>query len=82
MKNGQFYDFWPFLGRFCIFDPFFSFFWGFSNIFWTLGIMGVPTGQFTILHFFHFLIFLAVFGFLPRFWDFGSSGDLGTFWEC
>ena len=82
MKNGQFYDFLPFLGRFCIFDPFFRFLGGFQIFFGHWASWGVTTGQFTILHFFHFLIFLVVFGLLARFWDFGFSGDLGTFWEC
>ena len=79
LKNGHFYDFWAVLARFGIFGPFFSFFWAILNIFWTLNIMGDDHGS---IWFFALFSFLAVFGFLARFLDFGFSGDLGLFWEC
>ena len=70
---GSFWVVFVFLTRF------FRFLGGFQIFFGHWASWGVTTGQFTILHFFHFLIFLAVFGFLARFWDFGFSGDLGPF---
>ena len=78
MKNGQFYDFWPFLGGFCIFDLFFSFFGGFSNIFWTLGIMGGDHGpiyNFALFSFFNFFGGFWIFGTFLGFWLQWRFGD-------
>ena len=79
MKKGHFYDFWAVLGRFCIFGLFFFNFLGRLKIFlYSEHLGGYPRVNLN----FSLFPFLAVFGFLACFLDFGFSGNLGLFWEC